>query len=107
MKIYLSGGITKVENYRQVFNRAEDRLRMNGLKIGRGKIPGEYIDIVNPIKLEHDHDKSYWSYIRECVVHLAKCNSIYMLKGWWKSKGARIELMVALLLNISVGFEHE
>lgn len=105
IKIYISGGISKVPDYETVFYQAGKNLKYNGLKTRKGHIPSKSIEIINPVKLPHDHDHTYWSYMRECVRALTGCKIIYMLKGWWKSKGARIELIIALLLNISVEFE--
>lgn len=105
MKIYLSGGITKVPDYETVFHMAGRELKMNGLTARKGHIPAKHIEIINPVKLPHAHDHTYWSYMRECIDALGGCKMIYMLKGWWKSKGARIELFIALLLKINVEFE--
>lgn len=105
MKVYLSGGITNVSNFEKVFETAGQNIKKNGIMAKEGFIPGRHIEVENPAKFPHDHDKNYWSYMRECVSHLALCKTIYMLKGWWKSKGARIELLIALLLRIPVEFE--
>lgn len=44
---------------------------------------------------------SKWSdYMRECIAALCYCQSIYMLPGWWKSNGARIEWFISKILGI-------
>lgn len=105
VKIYLSGGISNVHDYEARFYQTGKNLKYNGLKTRKGHIPSNFIEILNPVKLPHNHDHTYWSYMRECVGALSGCKMIYMLKGWWKSKGARIELFIALLLKIKPEFE--
>ena len=105
VRIYLSGGITKVPNYESVFNRTAKDLKYKGLKTKKGLIPSRFVEIINPIKLSHNHNHTWISYMRECVEALCSCQRIYMLKGWWKSKGARVELFIALLLLIEVDFQ--
>lgn len=43
--------------------------------------------------------------MREALAMLLKCDAIYMLKGWRDSKGARIELALALELGMRVIYE--
>ena len=44
--------------------------------------------------------KKYWCYmIADLYVLIFKCNSIYLLDNWKESRGAKIELFIALLLN--------
>ena len=105
MKIYLSGGITKVPDYKKVFQEAGDKLKTTGLDTKNLYVPKGSIEIINPVELPHNHNHTYWSYMRECIENLTRCRVIYMLKGWWKSKGARIELLIAWLLNIPAEFE--
>lgn len=103
MKIYLSGGISKIPDYETVFYQAGKNLKFYGLRTRKGHISGRFIEIINPVKLPHNHDHTYWSYMRECVRSLTYCKVIYMLKGWWKSKGARIEMIIALMLKYQSG----
>ena len=60
---------------------------------------------VNPVSLNHDHDKTYESYIRRDLKALLDCDAIYMLTGWEHSKGARIEFNIAVELKMKIIFE--
>ena len=93
-KIYLSGGITKVPNFRHVFKMAEIELKNWGWEVFN---PCEFtIKISNP---------SWYDYMKHDIQYLCKCDSIYMLKGWWKSKGARIEWLLAKVLKIHILYQ--
>jgi hypothetical protein len=94
MKIYISGKITGIEE--EAFKRfefAETNLKIAGF------------DVVNPMKLEHNHDKSWEAYMRECIIALMSCDAIFMLSNYYQSKGAMIELALAKELGMKVFWE--
>lgn len=90
-KIYLSGKITGLElsDAQKLFEDAEQE--MNKL-----------YDVVNPMKLRHDHDQTWESYMREDLTALLQCQFICMLPNWHDSKGARIEKDLAESLMMPV-----
>lgn len=92
MKTYISGPITglPIEQARKNFADAEARLKSAGM------------EVVNPMTLPHDHDKTWRSYMIECISELVKCDAIFMLHGWKNSKGARLELHIAKSLNLKI-----
>lgn len=90
-KIYISGKITGIENEApKLFKDAENHLQSIG-----------YYPI-NPMELNHNHDKTWHSYMKEGVKALCECEKIYMLKNYKESKGALIELEIANHLGIEV-----
>lgn len=94
MKTYISGPITglPIEQAIKNFADAEARLKSAGM------------EVVNPMTLPHDHDKSWEAYMKECIVALMGCDCIYMLEGWDKSRGASMEANIAHELNIQTLF---
>lgn len=95
-KAYISGAITGLDLLAPAFfNRAEEFLKSKGF------------DAINPLKLNHNHDKSWESYMRIDLQELLKCNCIYMLKNFTTSRGAMIELQVAHTVGMHVMFESE
>ena len=90
MKIYIAGAITENPNYKEDFAKAEQFL------LGMG------VTVVNPVKNE---GFSYKDYIDMGLNELMRCDAIYMLKNWKKSKGADFELQYALLTGLKVFFE--
>ena len=90
MKIYISGAITGVDNYLEIFSRVEKHLT------------AQNIEVVNPCALTHDHDKSYGSYMKEDIKALLDCDAIFMIWGWGSSKGAKFEKEVADVCGIEV-----
>ena len=89
-KIYLSGKISGLRICEAIknFESAENQLK-------------KYAIIVNPMRLSHDHDKSWQSYMKEDIKALMYCDAIAMLPNYESSKGALIELNLAK----SLGFE--
>ena len=93
-KIYLSGKITGIENEAyNLFYKLEKELSLKG-----------YI-VVNPMRINHDHDKSWESYMKACIKSLCDCNAIYMLSNWQKSRGAKIEWELAYTLRLQILYE--
>ena len=89
--IYISGKITGIEEEALInFNKAEYELTSLGY------------NVVNPMKLPHNHDKEWSSYMRECLVHLMDCDYIFILDGYEQSKGARLELYIAQELGLKI-----
>jgi len=93
LKIYISGKITGLDNFMDLFRLAEIELKQLGYKV------------CNPALLPHDHDHTWQSYMREDICHLMKCKGIYMLSNWKRSKGARIEWIIAYLLNYKIMYQ--
>ena len=64
------------------------------------KLLNEGHTVINPMTLRHNHDKTWESYMRECVSAITTVDEVYYLPCWSDSKGAKIELMIAESLNI-------
>jgi hypothetical protein len=94
-KIYLSGKITGLsyEEASKKFNLAENIAKTMAL------------EVVNPMAIEHNHDLSWESYMKQDLKAMLDCDSIYMLSNWQDSKGATIERDLAIKLNLSVYHE--
>lgn len=97
MLIYLSGGITNVPNYLERFAKAETLLTKIGDKV------------INPAKINAQlpEDTDYDDYMRLSFVLLDMADAIYMMNGWEKSKGARMELLKAYQTGKRIIFEGE
>ena len=94
--IYISGQITglQYEDALASFDKAEKRLQSLGY------------DVINPmIHVPYNKDWSWFDYMGEDIKLLGKCDSIYMLKGWLNSDGARIEHSIATKKNINIIYE--
>ena len=92
MKVYISGKISglDIELAKKSFQEAENKM----LELGH--------EVINPLKLPDNHDKSWESYMRVCITYLTLCDAIYMLDGWENSKGANLEYYLAYELKIKV-----
>ena len=83
-KCYLSGPVTGCPNAEINFSNAELDVFALGMQS------------VNPMKLSHDHDKEWTSYMREAIAAMMQCECIYMLDGWMDSEGANLEFRLEL-----------
>jgi hypothetical protein len=93
--IYISGKIGDLEKevYEKHFNDAKKELNEVGF------------DVVSPIELPHDHDKSWFEYMIEDLKALKPCDGIYMLNNYHDSPGALIELAFAKRMGKRIIFE--
>ena len=91
-KIYLSGKISgEIAEAEKRFEKVEKSLMAQGY------------EVVNPMKLPHNHDKSWESYMKECIKALMDCTHIYLIQeNISTSNGAKIEIDLALQLDIKI-----
>lgn len=91
-KIYISGQITGLspEVYENMFSEAEAMLE------GLGFIP------VNPLKNGLPGNSSWEQHMGKDIELMLGCSSMYLLDNWINSKGAKIELAVAMQCGLII-----
>lgn len=94
-KIYISGRITGI-----TIKEATD----NFYEAEKDLFELDY-EVINPMTIKHDHDKSWKNYMKNDIKELLNCSHIYMLKGWHLSKGANIEFNLAKDLGLTIYFQ--
>ena len=95
-KIYISGKISGIEiTAPLLFAVAEYSLQEQGY------------DTVNPITINHNHDLTWESYMKEDVKQMCTCDAIYLLSNWYNSKGAIIEHDLAKKLNFKMIYQQK
>jgi len=89
---YIAGKITglNIEKAKQKFEFAEQHLTEQGYAV------------INPMKLLHNHDKSWEAYMKECIAAMVFADVVYLLPDWHLSDGARLEKYIAHQLKITV-----
>jgi len=94
-KIYISGKITGLvfEDAFKNFEKAEKKWIEEGY------------EVVNPMTIDHNHDKSWENYMRIDLKAMLECDSIFMLKGWETSRGAVIEHNLAKDLGFKIHYQ--
>lgn len=95
-KIYLSGPISKKPDGNQAaFMDAAIHV------LERGDYP------VNPHDVGYFLPKgsSWVAYMKVDIPALCESDSIYMLRGWWRSRGARLEWFIAKCLGYEVEYQ--
>lgn len=80
-KVYIAGKINGLDNYREIFKAAEEKL------IAEGNV------VMNPATLPEGFE--YEVYLPICLLMLQACDKVYMLNNWKTSKGAKVELEYA------------
>jgi hypothetical protein len=106
MKIYISGPITNNESCKEDFINASKLLSTKGYDII------DPMTICEPDRLLFSHQRDEaasrgtWNYyMREAIKKLMASDSIYMLRGWEDSHGARLEKYIAEHLGMLILFE--
>ena len=94
MRIYISGPITNVLDYKEKFARAEQDLK--------AKYPDA--EIINPTVLDK-LPLVYDEYMKLDLMLIDMCEGIYMMEGWEDSKGANREYGYALAKGKAIYFE--
>lgn len=89
--VYISGPMAGYPEYNYpAFIKAEEELR----KIG-------YTKIINPAKINHP-DTDWGNCMRRAITELMKADAVISLPGWHQSRGANIEIKLAINLGMSV-----
>lgn len=91
-KCYIAGKIGELalEVYTEMFEKAEVEVRKLGF------VP------VSPLKLPHNHNKSWNEYMKEDLKALLDCGYLYTLRNWRLSPGACIEVELATKVGINI-----
>lgn len=90
--VYISGRITGNAKYKEQFEKAEKELN------------GWFDLVVNPTK-EVAETTSYRNAMITDIQLLLKCTHIYMLRGWRRSRGARLERHIAKVLGLVIEYQ--
>ena len=94
MRVYISGPITHDKNYKKKFEYAEALLKIYGIE-----------EVFNPAKVNLPDNTTWEEYMKHDLNELLKCDGIYMLKGWRRSKGARLEYKIAKALGLKIAYK--
>ena len=90
-KTYLSGPMSNMPAFNYpAFNAKAAELRAQGF------------EVVNPAEFGEQEGMEWHEYLRKDIRALMDCTAIYMLPGWSKSKGARLEHHIACELGFAV-----
>jgi hypothetical protein len=95
--IYISGPMTGIVDHNfPAFNAAEASLREMG-----------FTNIINPAYLGVTQGFLWEDYMRRDIKLLMDATDLVLLEGWGASKGARLEVFVAVHVGINVWLDLE
>lgn len=92
MRIYLSGPITNVLDFKEKFDKAEKHLKET--------YPNA--EIINPTMVVLPESCKHEDYMRIDFMLLDLCSAIYLLSGWEWSKGACMEYGYAVAKDMII-----
>ncbi len=97
MRIYLSGGVTGIDNYKEMFAAAEEKLKKAGYRV------------LNPTKINDNmpEDSTHDEYMHMSYAMMDVCDAVYFLNGWRNSLGANQERGYAQAKKMPMYFEKE
>lgn len=105
MKVYLSGAITSpVPNY--------TKEALKGMfRTYQAQLEKEGYEVVNPLDVlacadnscgEGPSDHTWECWLKYDLIEMLKCDAIFMLPFWSRSRGARLEFSVATSVGMEV-----
>ena len=91
-KVYIAGKVTGEPRLERAakFQKAQEHLRSLGF------------DAVNPLEVVGSWEVSWKEAMRKCIAAMMECEIIYLLPCAHNSKGAKLEIRLALELGITV-----
>lgn len=103
MIIYLSGPMSGIKNMNyEEFNAVAKRLRTQGYEvINPAEMPMPDFSAYQPTTPE-GRLSIWFAFMRQDIKVLMDADTVALLPGWEKSKGARIEVYLAQSLNMEV-----
>lgn len=94
--VYISGAITGVPNYANLFKYWQEKFDSYGIRC------------INPASLNDSIPAlDYEEYMKIDLTYLSMCDIIFMLNGWQNSKGAQRELKYAIENGITILLESD
>ena len=88
-RIYLAGPMTGRPNFNwDTFNAEAIRLRALGY------------EVENPAEGHETQSKTWLYYMRKAITQMLTCDQVAMLPGWHNSRGASIEVHLAMRIGI-------
>ena len=89
MKVYIAGPMTGYDNWNfDLFNHTEWILDILDFQVE------------NPAKTGSDTSLHWEWYLKKALTQMLTCDAVLLLKGWEKSKGARLEFSTANSVKI-------
>lgn len=89
LRIYVAGPMTGLPDLNfPAFARATARLRAAGHTV------------VSPAEVNPDHSMPWAECMRRDIIELCTCEAIAVLPGWENSRGAKLEVQIAVALGM-------
>jgi hypothetical protein len=92
IRLYVAGPITgRADLNFPAFREAAGQLRVAGY------------EVTDPTEKEGDpHSRTWEEWMHLAIAELVACEALALLPGWWDSRGAKLEVMIARALAMPV-----
>lgn len=101
MRLYLSGPITGVADWKRKFDEAHSYFSASGYEVIS---PADLSDFTEFSLKAHGIECTWADYLKVDISFLLTCDTIALLPGWEKSRGSRLEKHIADELGMAVVF---
>lgn len=98
--VYISGKITGTDDYENRFATAEKKLKSDGYEVLNPVRTGKWLE-----RYLAPEVPTWIQYMKQAIKSLMSADCIYMLKSYRESKGARLELFLAKILQYEIIYE--
>ena len=95
-KIYISGKITGLAGYAELFAEGVMECKLRG-----------YTAIMNPAVLSGCENFDHGDYMHICFAMMDVCGSIYLLRNWKDSRGAKMEYAYAVQRGMHILYQDQ
>ncbi|MDR0675737.1 MAG: DUF4406 domain-containing protein [Elusimicrobiota bacterium] len=91
-RLFLSGPITNIDDYRKRFDQDDNLLTSKGWAVANPTRMG--------LEIFPDTEDGWKDCMKETISIMIKCNGVALMDGWEKSRGSKIEKEIADILGI-------
>ena len=98
--VYLSGKITGTDDYAIRFSSVEQKLKEQGFEVLNPVKAGKWLE-----RYLAPEVPTWVQYMKQAIKAMMSADCIYMLKGYKESRGARLELFLAKVLQYNIMYE--
>jgi hypothetical protein len=104
LNIYIAGPMRGFPNLnRESFYNAESKLNSDGIWITHN--PARWDEDLNLCVEELQSKEEFYKALQRDLNSIFRCDCMFMLRGWERSEGAKLEHALAIALNLTIMYQ--